>query len=554
MGWKRAASAVLVCLLAGTFVPLLAGEPGAPELARRARKLARKGDYAGAWLLAEQAIARQPGNVSLRALADAYQRRGLQALSAASFLRPAPDAGEKTSVLREHVLREMDAEDRRDLAAPPELKPDRTRHSFTLQAAPRTLIEKVAGAYGITSVFDYDFPPSEVPQRLHLDNATWSEAIYALELVTNSFYVSVNTRVALFAKETAVKRGEVEPNVAVAIPFPETMSSVELQDVANAIRQAFALTKVALDSNQHAMVLRDRLSRVRPAMEVARQLLSGPAEVYVDAELFSIDDSSDLSRGLRLQTSYPIVDFGRTGLAFTTPSTPSGYASLATFGGGSTFLGVGLSDAAILATLTGQMATSITRASLRSVSGQQATMHIGDRYPVIQQTWGTSATAPPSSTSPTAFATTPSISFEDLGVVLKLTPRVHDSSSLTLEFDAEYKVLSGNTADNIPIISNRKFTVQVRMKFGESAVVAGLVQDSISKTDSGLPLLNWIPMLHTHTESRKSGRFLLVLRPTLLRLPPSEFPSHPVWSGTEVRGLPFDFKDRAAESRPGGLP
>ena len=504
--------------------------------------------------MAEQAFARQPANASLRALADAYQRRGLQALSAASFLRPLPDArsphpGLLEPDLAESVLSEMKAEDRRELASPPDLKPDRVRHTFELREAPRTLIDKVAGAYGITSVFDYDFPVTEPPQRFHLDNVTWSEAIYALELVTNSFYVPVNSRVALFAKETSVKRGEVEPNVAVAIPFPETMSAPDLQEVANAVRQAFALTKVAMDSNQHAMILRDRVSRIRPAMEVARQLLSGPAEIYVEVELFSIDDSSSLSRGLRLQTSYPIVDFGRTGLTFTPPATPSGVSSLATFGGGSTFLGVGLSDATILATLTGQMATSIARSSLRSVSGQPATMHIGDRYPIIQQAWGTGTGRPTS-----GFAAMPSITFEDLGIVLKLTPRVHDAESLTLDFDAEYKLLSGSTADNIPIISNRKFTVQVRMKFGESAVVAGLVQDSVSKTDSGLPLLNWIPMLHAHTETRKSGRFLLVLRPTLLRLPPSEFPSFGVWSGTEVRGLPFDFKDRAAEDRTGGLP
>ena len=123
-----------------------------------------------------------------------------------------------------------------------------------------------------------------------------------------------------------------------------------------------------------------------------------------------------------------------------------------------------------------------------------------------------------------------------------------------MDFDAEYKVLSGETSDSIPIISNRKFTVQVRMKFGESAVIAGLMQDSDSKTDSGIPGLMWMPLLKTHTDSRDSQSFLLVLSPTLLRLPPSEFPSHPVWSGTEVRGLPFEFKDRAAESRPGGLP
>jgi general secretion pathway protein D len=131
---------------------------------------------------------------------------------------------------------------------------------------------------------------------------------------------------------------------------------------------------------------------------------------------------------------------------------------------------------------------------------------------------------------------------------------VHDSSSLTLDFDAEYKVLSGSTSDSIPIISNRQFTVQVRMKFGESAVIAGLVQDSTSRTDTGLPGLTWVPLFHSQTESIRNERFLLVLRPTLLHLPPSEFPSHSVWSGTEVRGLPFDFKDRAAETSDGGLP
>jgi hypothetical protein len=551
MVWKRAARALLVCLLAGTLLPVLAGESEASELARRARRLALKGDYAGAWILAEQAVARQPHDPSLRALADAYQRRGLQSLYSASPMRPAPgsvDLAEPESPAP--VLPEMDAADRRDLAAPPDLMPDRVRHSFEFNDVPRALIEKVAGAYGITAVFDSDFPATETKQRLHLDNVPWSEAVYALELVTNSFHVPVNAHMALFAKETAVKRGEVEPNVAVAIPFPESMTAQELQDVANAVRQAFALTKVALDSTQHAMVLRDRVSRVRPAMEVARQLLSGPAEVYVDVELFSMDRSSDLSRGMSLQTSYPIVDFhGPSGLTFTPPVVPSGISTFLTFGGGLTSLGVGLSNATILASLTGQMATSITRASLRSVSGQQATLHIGDRYPIIQQEWGAGSGA-----AATGYATVPSITFEDLGLVLKLTPRVHDASSLTLDFDAEYKVLSGETSDSIPIISNRKFTVQVRMKFGESAVIAGLMQDSDSKTDSGIPGLMWMPLLKTHTDSRDSQSFLLVLSPTLLRLPPSEFPSHPVWSGTEVRGLPFEFKDRAAESRPGGLP
>lgn len=544
MGWRQLASTLLVCVLVGTLAPAHAGEPTADQLVRRANKMARKGDYAKAWLLAQQAVARRPDDPSIRALAEAYQRRGLQALSAASSLRPAPVSEDPKP-----ALPEITAEDRGELKSPPEIRPDNVRRSFDLRAKPRELIEKVAGAYGITTVFDYDFPATGEEQHFHLDDVAWFDAVYALQLVTNAFYVPINSRMVLFAKETSVKRGEVEPSVAVSIPFPQTMTPQELQDVANAVRQAFALTKVAMDSNQRAMVLRDRVSRVRPAMELARQLLSGPAEVFVEVELFSVDASSDLSRGLDLQTSFPIIDYGtKAGLTLTQPTAPSGY-SISTLGGGTTFLGVGLSDATILASLTSNMARSVTRASLRSVNGQPASLHIGDRYPIIQQSWGSTNTS-----STGSFTATPSITFEDLGVILKLTPHVHDASALTLEFEAEYKVLSGNTADNIPIISNRKFTVQIRMKFGESAVVAGLVQDSVSRTDTGLPVLNWIPLLHSQTESRKSDRILLVLHPVLMRLPPSESPSYNVWSGTEVRGLPFDFKDRAAESGAVGLP
>jgi tetratricopeptide (TPR) repeat protein len=185
--------------------PLSAGEPSAASLERKARKLARKGDYAGAYLAAQQAVARRPDDPALRALAAAYQRQGLQALQAYKSLKPAAEP-EKPPRLPEATIADL-----RQLEPPPRLQPQELRRSFNLSANPRDLIAKVTEAYGIRAVFDSDFPPSEPPRRLHIDNASWSEAIYALQLVSNAFYVPLNTRLALFAKETAVKRGEVEP-------------------------------------------------------------------------------------------------------------------------------------------------------------------------------------------------------------------------------------------------------------------------------------------------------------------------------------------------------
>ncbi|MGD0578087.1 MAG: bacterial transcriptional activator domain-containing protein [Bryobacteraceae bacterium] len=375
-----------------------AGEPSVAALERKARKLAAKGDYAGAYLAAEQAVARRPDDPALRALAATYQRQGLQGLRAFQSLKPAPETK------RRPALPEATAEDRRELAPPPMLQPDNVRRSFDLRENPRALIAKVAEAYGIRVVFDSDYPPSEPPRRLHIDNASWSEAIYALQLVANAFYVPLNSRMALFAKETAVKRGEVEPNVSVAIPFPDTMSAQDLQDVANAVRQAFGLTKVAIDSTQRAMVLRDRLSRVRPAVEIARQLMNGPGEVYVDVDLVELDSNSNLGRGLQLQTSFPIVDFGSKALFNNKPSIPAGFTNFQTWGGGASYLGVGISSAQLMATLASSLGHSITSTSLRSVSGQPATIHIGDKYPIVQSAYVSPAAAATNGPSITALS------------------------------------------------------------------------------------------------------------------------------------------------------
>ena len=139
----------------------------------------------------------------------------------------------------------------------------------------------------------------------------------------------------------------------------------------------------------------------------------------------------------------------------------------------------------------------------------------------------------------------PSVNFEDLGLVLKVTPHVHNAGAVTLEIEAEYKELTGKTSSNMPIISNRKYTGTMRLNFGEAVIIAGLGQRTISTTRSGLPGLTWIPWLHSQTDSRDKKQLLLVVRPELLRLPPSESISHSIWSGTEVRPLPLDFYQRA---------
>jgi type II secretory pathway component GspD/PulD (secretin) len=89
----------------------------------------------------------------------------------------------------------------------------------------------------------------------------------------------------------------------------------------------------------------------------------------------------------------------------------------------------------------------------------------------------------------------------------------------------------------------------VRLQFGDAAVLAGLVSNTLSTSRSGIPGLHWIPWLHQDSKTTDAQQTLVVLRPTLLRPPPAEFPARAIRSNNEVRGLPLDSWDDVAGMR-----
>jgi type II secretory pathway component GspD/PulD (secretin) len=188
----------------------------------------------------------------------------------------------------------------------------------------------------------------------------------------------------------------------------------------------------------------------------------------------------------------------------------------------------------VLAKATKTDATTLYQALVRSSDGQQAQLHVGQKYPITTLTYigevpeGREVNTPP-----------PTINFEDLGLVLKLTPRVHDTRELSLDIEAEFKLLGAGSLNGIPVISNRHFSTRARLQFNQAAVISGLVARNDFKTLSGPAGLLNIPVLGTllgqSNVTRDDIQLLLVMKPRLLSSPPTEIITREIWVGSESR-------------------
>jgi len=372
-------------LALAVLAPLAFGADAA-RLYAQGRAAEKAGHFDQAYIFYSEAAALDPGNTDYWLRSQSVRSRA--ALQAKPLPLKESGALADTKSPTEDATA-ADLAEARKPQPPTELKADPAPRDFDLQGDSRMLFENVAHAFGLDCVFDGDYQAVR-PFRFRVQGMDYRVALRALETATNSFIVPLTPKLFLVAKDTQQKRGQVEPYVSVAIEAPQVTSGLDVQEVARSVQQALGLDRVAIDVTRNQVVLRGPVSKIVPAKALFEELSRQRAQVSVEVEFLEVNKQDMLTYGLALPTAFTLQNFNSVNGIGTT------LANLAHGGLGGMAFGLAIGDAELLAQMSNSVSHSVYKGYIETLDGQAATLHAGDRYPVLTTGYFGTPTSTPS--------------------------------------------------------------------------------------------------------------------------------------------------------------
>jgi general secretion pathway protein D len=157
----------------------------------------------------------------------------------------------------------------------------------------------------------------------------------------------------------------------------------------------------------------------------------------------------------------------------------------------------------------------ISTPSLMVLDNKTARLQIGDQVPITTQTATSTVTA--------NTAIVNSITMQDTGVILSVTPRINESGRVQLEIEQEVSAVVKTTTSNIdsPTIQQRRVKTTVVVNDGEVLALGGMIQEQADKSSGQIPLLGDIPGLGAAFSSRndqvQKTELIILITPRVVR-------------------------------------
>lgn len=394
------------------------------------------------------------------------------------------------------------------------------------QASLRDILNFIGQATGINVTYESTF--TDRSYTVQLEGVTLAEALQQILSANQLFYKVVNQKTILVIPDNQQKRAQYEDQVVQTF-FISHADAQELATFVNTIvrlpgAQTLAPTVVP---NKTANTIIARATA--PVMEIIERLIEANdtprAEVVVDVQILEVS---------RLRTKQFGLDLGSYALSavFSPEVDPRGTSDTGTtfaprpFNANTVSRGISTADfylavpAAVVRFLeTDEDTKVVAKPQLRGAEGVALKLNLGEDIPV-PTTQFTPIAGGGANVNPLT-----SFNYRTIGVKIEMTPRVTFESEIMLDLYVENSTL-GPSFDLgggvlVPSFPTRNVTTRLRLREGESTLLAGLLQEEERRSLTGFPGLLRLPVIRqlfsANDDRIRQSDIVMLLTPRIVR-------------------------------------
>ncbi len=372
-------------------------------------------------------------------------------------------------------------------------------------ASSRMVFMALGRLAGINMVFDPGF--REAPISLDLRDAPLEDALTAVTASTRTFFRVTAPRTITIVPDTPAKRREYEESIVRTF----YLSNADIKEVIDVLRIVVDVRQVSPITATNAISLKDTPERMAAAALLIAAIDKARPEVVIDVELLEVDRFRLRDYGLELTSP------GEAGLAGSATITPADQTlrSLRSLTQANIALS-GLPGIYYRLLKNDSNTRTLANPQLRTSEGLTAQARFGEKVPVPMTQFAPFATGGINQQPITSFV------YQDIGVNIDITPRTHHDDEVSLALKVSVSSLSGTGFGGLPTFGNREVTTTIRLKDGETNMLAGLIRDDERTTLSGTPGLSDLPLIGRlfashHKEARQTD-IILTLTPHIVRV------------------------------------
>jgi general secretion pathway protein D len=289
------------------------------------------------------------------------------------------------------------------------------------------------------------------------------------------------------------------------------LSNADLKETIDLLRIVVDTRRIAPVTATNAITVKDSPERIAAVSKVIKAIDKARPEVVIDVELMEVVRTRLLEYGLQLASP------GAPGI--------SGQANVnrddMTL---DTLRNLTSSDVVLtgLPSLYYRLLKNdgstrvLANPQLRTSEGLSAQARFGERVPVPVTTFSPIATGGVDQQPITSF------NYENIGVNIDITPRTHHNDDVSLSVQIEVSSISGTGFGGLPTFGSRLINTTIRLKDGETNMLAGLIRDDEREVISGIPGLSDLPLVgrlfaHNKVEGQQTD-VILTLTPHIVRV------------------------------------